>query len=218
MWDDGHSEEDEGDDEDALFFSRAIEETRANLAEHRSRGKGFKDRYCKLRPSLSDWLLGVDVQFTALYAHQAVLYEQGTVVWGHTLQANDALFRRGSGDRPAAFLYSADPAIDAQPQVLAGAARALLAGKGTSTEPDLAEISRKLADEYERDWKLPVPTRLSGGLPCHYATGLVFRRHLPDAYLAHGLFPMLICPERSPVAFILPSRWWSRDFIDHSWR
>lgn len=200
------------------FFAAAIAHTRANFDNARRSGVDFLDSYHSCQRGFWARFLSLDRRFDKFYEDQPTIYQYGQIVWGAIVQANSLLFRPGSHDCPAVFLYSLDPRMDAVPEFLVDWAHGLFDIKGVDTDPDLQAFSDKLADEMVADWKLPVPTRITEGVQCYYTTNMIFRRHLPDRLLAGPIMPLLVCPDQSEVAFILPSRYWSNPFVEEVWR
>lgn len=203
--------------ESTEFFSAVLAQTRANFEQARQSGIDFLDPYHSCQRGFLARFFALDRRFDKFYEDQQTIYRNGYIVWGAIVQANNTLFRPGSHDCPADFLYSLDPRIDAHPEVLQESAHGLFDIKGLETDPDLQAFSDKLADEYVADWKLPVPPRITRGVQCYYATNMIFRRHLPAGVLAGPVMPMLVYPEETEVVFILPARYWSPHFIDAVW-
>ena len=197
-----------------MNFKDAILETRTN----------FKSRiedvdYDQIIPP--DWLLingeiGPS-HFKELFENQDVLFSEGTVVWGRIIQANALLFSPGPEDHPAVVVYSLEEEIDSNPKLIKKVARRMGKLKGKMTDPDLQKFSDMLKSEHTRKWKVPIPTRISNNIQCFYTTTLVIRKHIPDGYLINGLFPYLVCPEKTNAATILPSRYWSEKFLKKYW-
>ena len=198
-----------------MNFKNAILETRENW---NSRPEDHME-YDRIIPP--DWLLenGVIVvpKFKALFEDQDVLFSYGSVVWGRIVQANSLLFDPGPEDLPAVICYSLDERIDSKPKVIEKVARTLFSLKGERTDPDLQEFSDMLKSERTKKWKVPIPPRISNNIQCFYTTSLIIRKHLPLGYLYSGLFPYLVCPEKTNVGTILPSRYWSEKFLKKYW-
>ncbi len=163
----------------------------------------------------SPWML--KSRFNLLFEDQDVLFSEGCVVWGTIIQANGKLFSPGLEDLPAVILYSLDEKIDSNPKIIKKVAKKLYSLKGKKTHKDLQEFSDMLKSECTLKWKIPVPPHISNNIQCFYTTALVVRDHLPKGYLKNGLFPYLVCPEKTNVGTILPSRYWSRTFLREYW-
>jgi hypothetical protein len=137
--------------------------------------------------------------------HPKLLLE-GRVVWGHLVQANNALFAPGAEDSPAEVVY--DPSGRLAPEHLAPIARQLFKLKGTRlADADEARIAEHLTAEFTRAFAMPVPRGIAGdGLLL--STILVARKHLPNQRLSMGYFPILISDACPGSTMILPGRWW----------
>jgi len=197
-------------------FQLAIQATREKFGEP-PRTLGFFERmYLRIRPPV--WMKrGKDSRFLELYAKRDLLYREGIIVWGHILQANVLLFKRGYHDAPAAIIYSLDRVTDGNTEILEQAAHLLYSLKGKSTHQELQQLADKLADQYVADWRIPLPVWLTKGVQCYYITTMVIRRHLPRKYLSGALFPFLVCPEKTDIGMIVPSRYWEKWFRDELW-
>ena len=198
-----------------MNFKNAIIETRKN---YNARAEDHIE-YDRIIPP--DWLLingDINIpQFKELFEDQDVLFSEGNVVWGTIIQANSKLFSPGLYDHPAVILYSLDEKIDSKPKLIIKVARNLYSLKGKQTDQDLQEFSDRLNSERAYKWKIPIPPRISNNIQCFYTTALIIRKHLPDGYLHSGLFPFLVCPEKTKIGTILPSRYWSESFLKKYW-
>lgn len=209
------------------IYGKMLEETRRNYnlfvknAVSTAKARyylNFLPYYLMLPPRYA--FFGGDTRYDKLYTNQLNLYKHGRVVWGHLVQANGELFSKGRRNLPAAFIYSLDPIVDSHPDILAKAATILFETKGDisrNERTEFAKISYILTDERIHVWKLPVPLSATEGVQCYYLSNMVFRKHLPGRMLNGNLFPFLVCPEKTDVGFILPSRLWSKEFIERCW-
>lgn len=161
-----------------------------------------------------DWMKEYGMgQFEQLFEDQDVLFSEGRVVWASLVQANTLLFDSGPHDLPAVVLYSLDEGIDSKPKLIRKVAKGLFKIKGKQTDPDIQKFADMLKSDRTKKWKVPVPLRISNDIQCFYTTALIIRNHLPNGYLSKSLFPYLVCPEKTKVATILPSRYWSEKFF-----
>ena len=192
-----------------MNFKDAILVTRQN---YNSRTE-YHIKLDRIEPSR--WMLGS--RFKVLIEDQDILFSEGSVVWGTIIQANGNLFYPGLDDLPAVILYSLDKKIDSDPTIILKVARGLAKIKGKKTDKDLQEFSDMLKSEHTRKWKIPVPPRISKNIQCFYTTALIVREHIPKGYLQNVLFPYLVCPEKTNVGTILPSRYWSERFLKRYW-
>ena len=201
-----------------IDYENIIKEIRNNFTKCRDSHSDFSDSYLSCKRGFREKLLNRDDRYDQFYTDQEMIYKHGRIVWGHIIQANNALYEPGTDDLPAAIIYSDDPEMDKYPHLLDEYASSLYHIKGQATTPELSEFSRKLADEIESDWKLKIPKSLTGVYQCYYLTNMIFRKHLPDGFLESGLFPIMIYPEKTDVGFVLPSQFWTKDFIADSWK
>ena len=150
-----------------------------------------------------------------VYRQQDWVFCHGMVVWGHVVQANKLLFSNGLIEGGASVIYSTDRWFDDKPDALASMASSLFAVKGKEhPDPEMAQFSRMLFNELDRAPRLPVPRTLSGGYPVFHTSIMVVRQCLPQGYLTHSLFPLMIEPQRTTAAIILPSRFWPSSLIE----
>jgi hypothetical protein len=146
------------------------------------------------------------------YNSQQQIREQGHVVWGHLVQANQLLFEPGSDDCPASAIYSLDPWFDDHLDELADIASRLFDLKGRqSTDPLAAQIARYLTAETERQVSLPVPRHWTQGREVFIGDVMVHRKHLPTGYLAQSFFPVAVLPHHGMM--IVPSRYWGESLL-----
>ncbi len=197
-----------------MDFKTEILKTRQNFNSR------IEDKeYDRLVPP--DWLVEHgEIQgsrFKELFENQDVLFSEGKVVWGTLIQANSLLFSPGPYDHPAVILYSLDEEIDSNPKLIKKIAKRVYKLKGKKTDKDLQEFSDMLKSEHTRKWKIPIPLHISKNIQCFYTTSLILRKHLPFGYIYDRLFPYLVCPEKTNVGSILPSRYWSELFIRKYW-
>jgi len=164
---------------------------------------------------LPEWLqTDGDDQLNDIFNNQRKLFQQGSIVWGQIVQANNLLFNAGNDDCPAAIIYSLDPAIDCNSHVLKKAASGLFSVKGEHVEnEEMQRFSDLLEDELERQMKLHVPLFLTKNIQCYYTTIMVCRNHLPNKILSNDLFPLLVLPEQTEATMILPKQYWSDTLI-----
>src|SRR5688500_9241296 len=97
------------------------------------------DRLTYLRVPKPAWLRAEpDDKLNALFQNLPTLFANGTVVWGHIIQANRMMFEAGPINCPGEFVYSLEDARIANPQNLQKVAHELYSLKGT--EPDDVEL------------------------------------------------------------------------------
>lgn len=179
------------------------------LAECRSRlGEAPRrlDRrtLARLRVRPPEWMDTNHDRLAAVFRDQEALLQRGRVVWGYVVQANTLLFEPGPGDCPAALVYGADPSFAARLGDLAAAAGRLFATK----DAPIDRLSQSVADELDRLLRYRLPEWLLTD-EAYFAAVMVFRAHLPGRVLQRRFLPVLVAPELTPVAMVLPAQFWS---------
>lgn len=149
-------------------------------------------------------------KFWKQYNEFKAIFAYGSVVWASMIQANAILFQEHPADAPAAYLYSLDPYFDHNPDQLEEIAGNLADTKGRhGYDREVQRFADMLADEFERQLRLPIPKVLTSGHDVVYTCGVIARRHLPLPFLAAGLFPLIVLPGKTDANWVLPSRWWA---------
>ncbi|MDR1935611.1 MAG: hypothetical protein LBS49_08540, partial [Candidatus Accumulibacter sp.] len=157
--------------------------------------------------------LGVSV------ANFPTLLREGRGVWGSLVMANGDLFKPGAySGLPAEILYSIDGSVP--PDDLAPIASALFKLR-EQLPPHADDALKKYANylnaETGRAFGLPVSASVASlpGVPEHSrlhvlrtSTLWVVRKHLPHAYLAHGILPLLVSDRCPGHVMIVPARAW----------
>jgi Fe-S cluster assembly iron-binding protein IscA len=156
------------------------------------------------------WAADDDIR--VIFRDQRFLYEEGEVVWGAFVQANNVLSRPGPGNHPGTLIYCRHPDVDDDPGLLLDIARRLGRLKEeASDDPDEERYGRMLADEMKRAMRWRAPETLTDGLPVYSTSVMVCRRHIPGRILVRTHVPIL--RHRDTVAtLIVPHRFWPRPF------
>lgn len=175
-----------------------------------------QDRPADLQLPRPKWLTNRDA-LAAVYDEQDALLRDGTVCYGHIVQANSILFRLlPHVDCPAHIVYSTDPRVAANPIVLRETAYNLFRYKDQPPERVPAPwqtVARVITDEYDRSSFTITIDYPGGPIAFRFLPVMVFRRHLPGRKLAGSLLPILTAPDcRS--ALILPQQYWPVDFTN----
>jgi hypothetical protein len=148
-----------------------------------------------------------------LFRNLDSLYSDGTVVWGHVVQANSQLFEPGKRNLPGELVYSIEDRDIVEPGDLGDVAEALFELKGTTPDdPGSKAIADYLTDERVRVFGLPVPHSVSPSVRYRMSTVYFVRKHLPQGRLCSPLLPLLVHGREPHVALVLPERYWPRDF------
>lgn len=143
------------------------------------------------------------------------LLKHGQVVWGHIVQANMVLFKRGIFDAPAAIVFPAVSNALVDPEELADVASRLFDLRDTGPlDGQLATVAEHLADEFDRAFGMPVPDSLSPEFKSMLSSSVIARHHLPRRRLCCSLLPIIVSPGNPKIVMPLPSRYWPEDLVD----
>jgi hypothetical protein len=149
-----------------------------------------------------------------LFRHSRELLRNGTVVWGHIVQANNLMFEKGLANCPGDVVYSLVDAHQTDPGYLQDVAGMLFSLKGTKPDnPELAPIANNLTNEMIRVYGLKVPAIISPEIRCMMTTVFLVRKHLPDRRLRSMFLPLIVNPKEPHVAMPLPVRYWPEELI-----
>lgn len=194
-------------------FRAAIEETREIFGDPDREFGFFEKRYLKARPPI--WCRKGGDAMWINYRDQWKLLTEGMPVWGTIVQVNNLMFKPGRLNCPGTVLYSRTRKHGDDLLPLMNIARNLFQLKGEhANDPECQRYGDMLEDEYDRAMGIQVPDIMTGGIPLRSASVVFHRKHLPVNYLTAGFFPLLIHKE-TKSCMVLPSRYWSRDIIEH---
>ena len=155
-----------------------------------------------------------DDELRAMYEDRCLLRDEGIVIWGAVVQANQLMFRPGRDNCPGCVIFSFDTRWSDRLVPLAEIAHELFELKhGESSDPAAARFGAMLADEYERAMGLAAPPSLTAGRAVVATTVVFHRKHLPGRKLANGFLPLLVHKETA-AAFVLPGRYWTEELCD----
>jgi hypothetical protein len=176
--------------------------------------KGFSWKQFLYNCLIPPWwmVLEHDRRFCALYRDQNVLLKKGVVVWGRLVQANNLLFKPGKWDHPAVIVCSPAPVFDSNLRELTRIANDLYELKDQKLEhPEMADFvtfADVITNEMDCLFNVEIPDSLTLNQLVYFTSIMVCRKHLPGGYLKSDWFPVLIAPEKTPAAMILPSKYW----------
>lgn len=196
-------------------MSNAIQECIENFG-HPPRRQSLWNKLTYFRIPKPAWLrTNPSDALTTLFDNLPTLFTEGTVVWGHVIQANSLLFEPGAFDCPGELVYSLEDARRVDADYLREVAHTLYSLKGTEPDdPELTPIAEYLTDEMIRVFGLPVPRAISPNLRCRISTTFFVRKHLPLRRLCNLLLPIVVYPREPYVAMPLPERYWPQPLID----
>lgn len=171
------------------------------------------DRVTYLRVPKPTWLrVHPNDRLMTLFRNLNRLFCEGTVVWGHIVQANSLMFESGSMNCPGELVYSIESQGVVNPEYLAHVAHQLYSLKGTEpTQPDLMPIAEYLTDEMIRVFGLQVPPSISPEIPCRISTTFFVRKHLPQRRICQSIMPVIVHPAEPYVALPLPEGYWPEE-------
>lgn len=148
--------------------------------------------------------------YLRLYIEKTLL-EKGKVVWGYLVQANAPLFKPGKKDGFAAIVYSLDPEFNNNLYELYRIATELYELKGETIEHpevlDLKAIATAITNG-DKLFNVKIPKSVALDKEVYFTTIQISRKHLPLNYLNSCWFPILVAPEETNIARILPSKYW----------
>jgi hypothetical protein len=149
-----------------------------------------------------------------VYRQQEVLYREGFVVWSCVMKANQRALSPGPDDVPASVVYSPHPWFDGRLDQLGRIAQVVGELKGKpAKDPEAAEFVRAVFDEQNRAPRLPVPKSIFNEYPSFHTTIVVIRKHLPHGFLTNGMLPILVKPQTTTAAIVLPSCYWAPELL-----
>ncbi len=160
------------------------------------------------------WLRASD-PMSLFFGEKKALLKNGSVCYAHIVQANTILFGLFPHvDCPAHIVYSTDPYIEENPDILEEIAFALYQYKDQPSEdvPDeWREIARVITDEHDRSGFTLSTERNGHTVKIHFMPTLIFRKLLPRRKLCGSLLPIITDPDCKSVT-VLPKRYWTKDF------
>lgn len=159
-----------------------------------------------------------DRRFCVLFRDQDILLQKGKIVWGYLVQANNLLFQPGKWEHPAVIVYSPEPTFHNNLSLLSRIARGLYELKDKNLEhpemSDLRKFGEIITNEMDCPFNVVVPNIITMNRLVYFTSILVYRKHLPNGYLKSGWFPILVAPDNTPAAMILPARYWFSSLIE----
>lgn len=206
-----------------LDFAKMLDATEAKLGRP-PRKRGLFQPDWRMWPP--DWLTRDD-EIIEIFDAESQVLKRGRVVWGVLMQANKMLFSNtGSHAKfgaPAAVLFSEDERARHDPLAIGSWTTRIFAFKEQveaghpPEDPDERMLGETLARELDRPSRLRVPDQFTPGCEVFMTTIYVDRRHLPNRRLEAGLFPILILPELTGMALVVPHWFWPREFTRTVW-
>lgn len=157
------------------------------------------------------------VRLYVTYYQKNLLLTKGIVVWGHIVQANSLLFKKGKNNYSAAIVYSLDPIFNSNLSQLSRIAWELYELKDRHVEHpeviDLKAIANAITNETDCLFNIKIPESIALDRVVYYTTIAVYRQDLPTKYLRNNWFPLLIAPGVTENVMILPAKYWHRNLV-----
>ena len=149
---------------------------------------------------------------------QNCLRDQGRIVWGVLVQANNALFDPNNRQTlPANLIFSPDNHFDDSLPTLQQLARRIADLREASpANAQVKQLALAVSNKTLRTMRLQVPPVLCHDRQVFFTTCLIHPPHLPAHFLGASFFPLVICPEKTEAVMILPSTYWPEQ-LRESW-
>lgn len=182
------------------------------LAQMQTRYDRFRLPFLSL--SRPKWLRDGN-SMAAIYEEKEKLLRQGKLCYAQIVQANTLLFQPTPDvDCPANIIYSADPRVAENPDILQELATLLFSYKNKnpdSVPTQWQEIARVITDEYDyADYQFDIDWE-GQRITFRFMPIMVFRKLIPKRMLCGGLLPILTSSNCRSV-LILPKQYWTKSF------
>lgn len=147
------------------------------------------------------------------FERQLELLENGEVVLGCFVQANNTLFQPLKNDAPGDIVYPSRPESGVRPAEILRIGKALYGLKETlPSDLHARKLAEAITDELERSLGSPIPQSIAFGSDCRMSSVQVHRKHLPNGMLSWQLVPLLILPDSPGSVMILPCQYWPLEY------
>lgn len=150
-----------------------------------------------------------------IYEKKSVILQQGEIVYANIVQANNILFKKTPKyDCPAQIVYSKDPFLAENPQLLSDISRKIysLKGRDLDTIPDeWKRIAMSITSEHDSSSFTFSMSLDDKSFECNMIPTMIYRSLLPKGRLCGTLFPVLTVTDCNQV-LILPKKYWTKNF------
>ena len=161
-----------------------------------------------------EWLRSSD-PMSYIFKEKKDLLKNGTVCYAHIVQANTILFDwLPHTDHPAHIVYSTDPYIEENSDILEEAAHAIYQYKDVPLDAvpeEWRELARVVTDERDRSGFTLSTERGGHTVKIDFLPTMIFRKLLPRRKLCGSLLPIITSPDCDSV-MVLPKRYWTKEF------
>lgn len=174
------------------------------------------DRLNYLRISKPSWLRSnPSDRLNQLVSQSSQVFQDGVLVWGQVVQANQLLFEPGKVNCPALLLYAPDSELQMDPTLLEDVAMRSYELKGTQPrEKDRIELAKQLTDETARPMGLQVPRSVCSIGSLVMSCTICVRHHFPKRHLRGNIFPLVRHKNDPSLILPLPGRYWAKRLIE----
>ena len=183
------------------------------LKEMQNRYEKKRLRYIYLKRP--EWMRASD-PMSLFFSEKKALLKNGSVCYAYIVQANTILFDwLPHTDHPAHIVYSTDPYIEENPDILEETAHAIYQYKDVPLDlvPEKwRELARVVTDERDRSGFTLSTERDGHTAKIHFLPTMIFRKLLPRRKLCGRLLPIITSPDCNSV-MVLPKRYWTKEFM-----
>lgn len=146
-----------------------------------------------------------------------LLLQEGRLVMACVSEADEDIFEPGESICRCAAVVSPDPFFDDLPNLLAEIAVTVSCIRDNPQLPEEYQALLPLLNgESDKPFFHPIPQDITYQKEAFLTTIYLYRPHLPLPLLYRGFFPVLICPEKTPYAMVLPAHFWD-DELKAAW-
>jgi hypothetical protein len=161
-----------------------------------------------------EWMRSSD-PISQIFKEKKDLLKSGSVCYAHIVQANSILFNLfPHTDHPAHIVYSTDPYIGENPDILEETAHAIYQYKDVHLDlvpEEWRELARVVTDERDRSGFTLTTERGGHTVKIDFLPTMIFRKLLPRRKLCGWLLPIITSPDCDSV-MVLPKRYWTKEF------
>lgn len=161
-------------------------------------------------------------ELSILYDEYDKLFEKGMIYYGCIVQANEILFDdEPKCDCPANIIYTRDPIVNEDPEILQKLAKKLFMYKEMPIEvvpEELKEIVQCIKGERSRkSYEIHMQYNEQHDITIHFMVIMIFRKYLPGNKLMSMLLPIIAYPEECKSIMVVPKKYWTEAFGDYYW-
>lgn len=171
----------------------------------------FKQRFFDLRVPEPAWCRSDELHLW--FQRNGELLREGSVRWGHIVQANVCLYAKGEDESGGEVLFCLDNE-DCGIAELGRIAHQLYSLKGRQMiQPELSSISSYLAEETVRVFGLPIPPSVGKETLCAVSSTPLPRKYMPEGVLSCSYFPILMSRKTPHIVMMVPFSFWPETFV-----